>query len=464
MCRMRRAHVSQEKDNTKLGLIFFPAFDWAISPDHPEREERLLYTRDQVAEEGILDLPQIKEYNPVVATKDDIERVHFCIPNLESRVTKPHAISAGGAIRAADIVMSGEASRAFAIIRPPGHHAFRMVRGARGFCTIDNEAIMVEWIRKTHGKDLKIAIVDTDAHHADGTQEIFYHDPNVLHISLHQDGRTLFPGSGFVNEAGGPTAFGMTLNVPLPPYTTDEGLHYCIDNLVLPVLEDFKPDIVINDAGQDNHYSDPLTHMLVSAQGYASLTDKLKPDLAILQGGYSIESALPYVNTGLILALAGLDYSYVCEPDYRPVKQDHRISERIKQTVGIVYTIWDTRRQVDLETIFTPSYFSVNGVRKRFYKREKGLFYDTDQIYESQVERVRWHESCPGYVAIQSDSRGQFPDLKVFAVQIPFNACAECQEDGFFEVEQAKLMLGKEYDVVQIRNLEAGLTENYLAR
>ena len=87
-----------KQGKTELGLIFFPAFDWAISPDHPEREERLLYTRDQVVEEGIFDLPQIREYNPIIAMDEDIERVHFCIPNVETRVTKPHAISAGGAI------------------------------------------------------------------------------------------------------------------------------------------------------------------------------------------------------------------------------------------------------------------------------------------------------------------------------------------------------------------------------
>lgn len=460
---MYKADVNETTDTAELGLIFFPAFDWAITPDHPEREERLLYTRDQVAEEGILDLPQIKEYNPIVATKEDVERVHFCIPTFESRVTKPHAISAGGAIKAADIVLRNEVKRAFAIIRPPGHHAFRMVRGARGFCTIDNEAIMVEWIRQNHGKDLKLAIIDTDAHHADGTQEIFYHDPNVLHISLHQDGRTLFPGSGFVSEAGGPTAFGMTLNVPLPPYTTNEGFLYCIDNLVLPILEEFQPDIIINDAGQDNHYTDPLTNMQVSAEGYARFTEKLKPDIVILQGGYSIEAALPYVNTGLILALAGLDYSYVREPDYRPHKQDPRITENIKRTVETVYNIWQKRNEIDPESIFTPSYYLVNGAKKRFYKREKAIFYDTDQIYETQVERVRWHDNCPGYITIYSDSRGQFPDYRVFAVYIPFNACVECEEDGLFEANQAKLRLGRDYDIVQLRNVRSGLIANYKA-
>ena len=95
-----------------------------------------------------------------------------------------------------------------------------------------------------------------------------------------------------------------------------EGFLHVIRNVVMPILDEFKPDLVINSAGQDNHYSDPITNMKFSAQGYAELTELLNPDIAVLEGGYSIEGALPYVNVGIILAMAGLDYSHVREPDY----------------------------------------------------------------------------------------------------------------------------------------------------
>jgi len=199
----------------------------------------------------------------------------------------------------------------------------RVVHGNRGFCNINNEAIMVDYLRRHYGIK-RVAIVDTDVHHGDGTQDIFYHDPDVLFISFHQDGRTLYPGTGFTDELGGPRALARTVNIPLPPGTTDEGLHYVLDNLILPILQDFAPEIVINSAGQDNHYTDPLANMKVSAQGYARLNEKLKPDIAVLEGGYAVETALPYVNTGIILAMAGLDYSHVVEPDYDP--------ERLRQT------------------------------------------------------------------------------------------------------------------------------------
>ncbi|MGD0275655.1 MAG: histone deacetylase, partial [Syntrophales bacterium] len=116
----------------KTGLIFFPAFDWAISPTHPEREERLLYTQDQVFEEGVLDFENIKEYKPGMATIDDIKRSHICIPDVPSVITESHLISAGGAITAAKMVMAGEVDNAFALVRPPGHHAMLVVHGARG--------------------------------------------------------------------------------------------------------------------------------------------------------------------------------------------------------------------------------------------------------------------------------------------------------------------------------------------
>jgi acetoin utilization deacetylase AcuC-like enzyme len=210
------------KKQKKTGLVFFPAFDWAISPTHPEREERLLYTQDQVIEEGLLDADNIVEFKPGLATTEDINRIHICVPNAMHVVTESHLISAGGAITAADKVLKKEVDNAFALVRPPGHHAMRVVHGARGFCNVNIEAIMIEYIRKVYGPK-RVAIVDTDCHHGDGTQDIYWHDPNTLFISIHQDGRTLYPGSGFHDEFGGPNALGMTVNIPLPPQTSDRG-------------------------------------------------------------------------------------------------------------------------------------------------------------------------------------------------------------------------------------------------
>jgi len=253
----------------KTGLVFFSAFDWAISPTHPEREKRLLYTQDQVLEEGLLDIDGIREFKPDPVTAEDVLRVHFCVPDVDSVTTESHLISAGGAKTIGSAVLDKQVDRGFALVRPPGHHAMRVVHGARGFCNINIEAVMIEYLRQAYAID-RVAIVDIDCHHGDSTQDIYWHDPDTLFISIHQDGRTLYPGSGFVEELGGPNAFGKTLNIPLLPYTSEEGFLHVLDHVTLPVLEDFQPDLIINSAGQDNHYTDPITNMNFSAQGYAT--------------------------------------------------------------------------------------------------------------------------------------------------------------------------------------------------
>jgi len=111
---------------------------------------------------------------------------------------------------------------------------------------------------------------------------------------------------------------------PLPPGTGDEGYMMAMERVVMPILRDFKPEVVINSAGQDNHFTDPITNMNLTAQGYARLTDLLNADLAVLEGGYSIQGALPYVNLAICLSMAGLDYSGVREPGFDAVKHGQR--------------------------------------------------------------------------------------------------------------------------------------------
>ncbi len=403
----------------RTGLVFFPAFDWAISPTHPEREERLLYTQDQVFEEGILDIEGIEEFRPDLVTVKDVQRVHFCVPSVWDVMTESHFISAGGAKTIGMAVMENRVDCGFALVRPPGHHAMKVVHGARGFCNVNIEAIMIEYIRKAYGVK-KVAIVDTDCHHGDGTQDIYWHDPDTLFISIHQDGRTLYPGTGFIQELGGPTAACKTLNIPLPPKTSEEGILYIAENVIMPVLEDFKPDIVVNSAGQDNHYSDPITNMNFSARGYAELTKMLKPDIAVLEGGYSIEGALPYVNVGIILAMAGLDFSKVKEPDYDPVRirQSKEVTGFIEKTAEAVLAVWEQRNSIEEQL----------RSKGKIAERSRRLFYDTDNITEHQKETLIVCDHCAGAFRIESkSSRGK----NVLAVHIPREACGACREKGY---------------------------------
>jgi acetoin utilization deacetylase AcuC-like enzyme len=409
----------------RTGLIFFPAFDWAISPTHPEREERLLYTQDQVMEEGLLDISGIVEYPVRAATFEDIQRVHFCIPDEAAVTTESHLISAGGCLVAADAVHKGEVKNAFALVRPPGHHAMRVVHGNRGFCNINIEAVMIEYLRDKYGVG-KVAVVDTDCHHGDGTQDIYWHDPDTLFISMHQDGRTLYPGTGFPEEMGGPNARGTTVNIPLPPRTGEKGFLYVMDELVLPLIEQFEPDLIVNSAGQDNHFNDPITDMNFSARGYAILNARLKPDIAVLEGGYAIETALPYVNVGIIMAMAGLDTGFVKEPnydrDYRP--QDPTVTRDIEYLVG------------HMKAFFLGGAFRKNAPEHgHIAERTSNIFYDTDGIHEKQHEKIRCCKDCAGALSIESKST---LGLHIKAIHIPRDACYDCQETAFAWFESAK--------------------------
>ena len=425
------------KAKYKTGLVFFPAFDWAISPTHPEREERLLYTQDQIFEEGLFDIAGISEFRPDPVTLKDVQRVHFCVPDVWQVTTESHFISAGGAKTIGMAVMDRQVDRGFALVRPPGHHAMRIVHGARGFCNINIEAIMIEYLRRAYSIE-KVAIVDTDCHHGDGTQDIYWHDPDTLFISLHQDGRTLYPGSGFPGEFGGPNAIGSTINIPLPPLTAEAGFLYAVKNVVLPILEAFKPDLVINSAGQDNHYTDPITQMNFSAQGYAELTSLLKPDIAVLEGGYSIEGALPYVNLGIVLAMAGLDYRHVREPDYDSdkIRQTPAVTDAVAKISETMLNAWQQRENLQ-EQVYS---------KGEFFERRRNIFYDTDGIVESQIEKIKGCRECGGTYQIESSSdRG----AHILAVHIPRRACKTCEDLGNRWFEEAPI---QRYDMILLQN------------
>ncbi len=431
------------KAKNKLGIIFFPAFDWAISPTHPERQERLLYTQDQLREEGIFDIEGVGEYKPDVASIEAVERVHFCFPDVNAITTRSHRISAGGAMKAADLVMTGERDCAFAMVRPPGHHAMKVVHGSRGFCNINIEAVMVEHIRETYGHK-RVAIIDTDCHHGDGTQDVYWHDPDTLFISIHQDGRTLYPGSGFPQELGGPNAMGRTINIPLPPKTSDEGFLMAMERIVMPILEDFKPDLIINSAGQDNHFTDPITDMNFSAKGYAALNEMLKPDIAVLEGGYSIQGALPYINLGICLAMAGVDYSHVKEPNYN--------AEQIKQDAQTTAYIEELCEQLP-KLYFDPPEFDAKGDSRQgvisgdLFIRHKQIYYDTDGINEVQQESLTMCKKCRGLFKVET--RADSGPL-CLGVEIPIDACPDCKTKGYQIVEEAQIK--GTYRYIQLMN------------
>jgi acetoin utilization deacetylase AcuC-like enzyme len=281
---------------------------------HPESPERLKAIVDGLKENKLWNSGETPVVEPAPAKKKDVELAHepeyvFLVENL-SKTASPidgdtptqkntfelALLSAGGAIKAGQLVASGEAENAFALLRPPGHHAFRGHGG--GFCYFNNMAVMIKRLQRD-GDIKRVFILDIDAHHGNGTQDIFYDDPSVFFMSTHQHPMTLYPGSGYPGETGTGTGKFFKANVPVSPGSGDQEYAAIMQELFVPLTEQFKPDIIAVSAGFDAHESDPLTSLQLSSNAYGWLANfvlsqakKLCRGKAVflLEGGYDLRA------------------------------------------------------------------------------------------------------------------------------------------------------------------------------
>jgi acetoin utilization deacetylase AcuC-like enzyme len=203
-------------------------------------------------------------------------------------------LAAGGVLTAVEAVIGGEADNAFAVVRPPGHHA--LARRAMGFCLFNNIAIAAAYLIETLGLQ-RAMIIDWDLHHGNGTQELFYRSSRVLYASVHQ--YPFYPGTGAINELGAGEGAGFTVNAPLPAGCDDQEYLRVFDELFAPIARQFKPEFVLVSAGYDCHARDPLGQMRVSEAGFAAMARRVKrlaaetcggKLVAALEGGYDLEA------------------------------------------------------------------------------------------------------------------------------------------------------------------------------
>lgn len=301
----------------------------------------------------------------IPATEEDLLRVHSSdyIARIKAESLNPKggdagdgespfghggydiaALAAGGAIEALRAVINGTVDNAYALIRPPGHHAIPST--GMGYCIFANAAIAIENVRATMGVE-RVAVVDWDVHHGNGTQEIYYSDPNVLSISIHQD--NLYPtDSGFIDDIGDKSAAGSVINIPLPAGSGNGAYVETLEKVVLPAIRKFNPDVIVVASGFDASATDPLGRMLVTASGYRQLTEML---LAVAdevcegkvmmthEGGYS-PTYVPYCGLAVLEAMSGVKTDIVDPfgPGFERLP-DQALTEvqasRIAQAVGI---------------------------------------------------------------------------------------------------------------------------------
>jgi len=294
---------------------------------HPERPERLQAVLDGAARVEVS--PWLVPVEPRPATAIELQRVHprahldmmrdlathgggRLDPDTVASSGSWHAaeMAAGACLSAVEALQRGSGSAAFCAVRPPGHHATR--DQAMGFCLVSNVAVAAASLVE---QGERVVIVDYDAHHGKGTQAVFYDDPRVLYISLHQ--WPLYPGTGSVREVGDHDGVGTTVNIPLPPGTTGDVYLRAIDEVVLPVVQRFAPTWLIISAGFDGHAADPITDLALSAGDYAVITQRLMTlapagrRLVVLEGGYDLE-ALRLCTAAVLGALA--DQTLLPEP------------------------------------------------------------------------------------------------------------------------------------------------------
>ena len=310
-----------------VGYVYNPSCEEHYSLGHPERPERLKAIVSHLEQQGILD--QLIEVSSQDATVEDIELIHdpALIDEIQSVSDRSGWLdgdtytqvlsyrialrAVGSCLSALEAITAGNIESAFCLVRPPGHHA--TPNKAMGFCLFNNLAVAAAYALNRLGME-RVAIIDFDVHHGNGTQDAFYDDPRVLYVSTHQ--YPFYPGSGHYSENGKNEGSGSTVNIPLPPGTRSDQFVGVYKEICAPLIHRYQPQLILVSAGFDAHTDDPLAQLEVNSQGYyevALLLKELADQLCsgrilfALEGGYDL-AAISWSVGSCLDALRGKPY------------------------------------------------------------------------------------------------------------------------------------------------------------
>ena len=305
----------------RTALIHHPIYEkHDTGPGHPETPRRYLAVMEAFRSDGAL-WSSLNEITPEQASKGMVQAAHTpqhfkdienAFSNGQMYLDADTVISmksfeaslfaAGGAVAAVDAVMQGEASNAFVAARPPGHHA--TAEKAMGFCLFNNVAVAARYAQNRYKEIERVAIIDWDVHHGNGTQGIFYDDPTVHFFSMHQ--YPWYPGTGSRGETGFGRGLGTTMNIPVKAETKAAEQKRMFEAAIGDIAKNFKPDLIFISAGFDAHLTDPLGQLRLEDEEYVSMTDTVKQwagdscegrIVSVLEGGYNLETLGGTVRT-----------------------------------------------------------------------------------------------------------------------------------------------------------------------
>lgn len=311
---------NHQNQRPSAGYVYDPVYlqhDTGTHVENPGRLEAILSGLDKTGIKPLLENIPARAATlaelMLVHNEDYISRIEtFCRNGggwwdqdtiMSSGSYEAALYAAGGTINAVEAVVKGQVDHAFALVRPPGHHA--TADQCMGFCLFNNVAIAANYALKNLGVK-KIVILDFDVHHGNGTQAAFAHNPNVLYVSLHQ--YPLFPGTGYIDETGDGKNEGTSVNVPMPAGCRDVEYVRVFHEIVTPVIRRFTPDLLMVSAGYDGHWADSISHMRLTLDGYITLTriiEKLTQECCrgktvfVLEGGYNLRVLEVAVNNTL---------------------------------------------------------------------------------------------------------------------------------------------------------------------
>jgi len=352
---------------SKTAVIFSPKY-YQHNPGrgHPESAKRLHAIVNELKRGKLSRSKNWRFVEPEKACTDDVELVHdieyiklvkaVCksgggyldlgdtVVSSESFEVALYAV--GGTLNAVNLVMEKKFNNAFAMVRPPGHHAEKF--RALGFCVFNNIAIAAKYLLKKFSLQ-RILILDIDAHHGNGAQENFYETNKVLYISLHQDPRS-FPGTGFMDEIGEGEGLGYNVNIPLPFRTSDQIYLKAVKEIVTPIIRQYKPQFLLVSAGLDGHYTDPVASLSLSALCYQRVYEvivNLASEVcrgklvSVLEGGYSLK----FVGKIAAAAIAKMSKTSYALNDKVPMskeyvtRQGEKVIEEVKRVQRAFWNI-----------------------------------------------------------------------------------------------------------------------------